>query len=80
MSNRRTCSNGMLLKNLCHIVKFIAVNFGVLLGLYYSSSLATAMLLWPTDSGVSVDIHVAWPHCMCIASRYCRNFFADGHK
>ena len=54
--------------------KFFAINFGVLLELYYSSLLATAMLSWPTDGGVSVDTHVAWPHCMCIASRYCRNF------
>ena len=57
-----------------HGEKFFAAGFGILLGLYYLSSLATAVLLWPTDGRVSVDTHVAWPRCMCIAPGYRCNF------
>ena len=80
MGNRRTHSNGTLLKNIRRMVKNSAASFSVLLGLYYSSSLATTVLLWSTHGLVSVDTCVARPHCMCIASGYHHKFFVNGHK
>ena len=64
MGDCRARSNDILLKNLCRTVKkHFAASFGVLLGLYYSLSLATAVLLWPTHlhhlahSQASLHVH-----------------------
>ena len=81
MNNCRTCSNGMLLKNLRRTVKKSSLPASVFSWDYYSSSLATVVLLWSTDDRVNVDTREARPPTVCaLPPGTAINFFVDGHK